>query len=65
MRSVVGARIDDFHPDVVGVSVRNIDNQSMKNPLFLLAPVKNIVDECRSLSRAPIVVGAAVFPYSR
>jgi radical SAM superfamily enzyme YgiQ (UPF0313 family) len=48
-------------PDVIGISVRNIDNQNMAEPRFLLEPVRNIVSCCRSCSAAPIVVGGAGF----
>ena len=57
--------IGSFHPDVIGVSVRNIDDQDMNDPKFLLAEVKSTVLRCRRLSDAPIVLGGAgysIFP---
>lgn len=36
-----------FRPDVIGISVRNIDDQNREPPHFLLPPVKQIVQECR------------------
>jgi len=54
-----------FHPDVIGISVRNIDSQNMQAPKFLLDEVKSIVLCCRSVSQAPIVLGGAgysIFP---
>ena len=48
-------------PDVIGVSARNIDDQTMINPRFLLEPLKEVVDLCRGLSRALIVLGGAGF----
>ncbi|MFZ5569381.1 MAG: B12-binding domain-containing radical SAM protein [Thermodesulfobacteriota bacterium] len=59
--------VADFQPDVIGISVRNIDDQSMRQTRFLLPAVKEIVDSCRRLSRAPIVLGGAgysIFPRS-
>ncbi|MFO7557788.1 MAG: radical SAM protein [Desulfobacterales bacterium] len=59
--------IDSFIPDVIGISVRNIDNQSMGQPNFLLEAVKDVAAVCRSLSKAPIVLGGAgysIFPES-
>jgi len=56
-----------FCPDLIGISVRNIDDQNMEAPRFLLEPVKEIVAHCRSLSEAPIVLGGAgysIFPES-
>jgi hypothetical protein len=56
-----------FTPDVMGLSVRNIDGQVMHAPNFLLKSVKEIVSHCRNLSPAPIVLGGAgysIFPRS-
>lgn len=58
---------EEFAPGVVGVSVRNIDDQSMQNRRFLLDAVKEIVDGCRSLSGVPVILGGAgfsIFPRS-
>ena len=65
--SSVKHAIEHFRPDVIGVSVRNIDDQNMAEPRFLLAPVKAVIANCRSLSEAPIVLGGAgysIFPQS-
>ena len=48
-----------FSPQVIGLSIRNIDDQTMLNSRFLLAPVKEVIDVCRSLTDAPIVLGGA------
>ncbi len=48
-------------PDVIGISVRNVDNQHMTETLFLLEPVREIIAQCRSCSTAPIVIGGAGF----
>jgi len=64
-RSVVKEAIERFHPDIIGISVRNIDDQDMENPRFLLDQVKGVVTHCRSFSDAPITVGGAgysIFP---
>ncbi|MCX5896300.1 MAG: cobalamin-dependent protein, partial [Proteobacteria bacterium] len=66
-RSIVRDAIREFHPDVIGISVRNIDDQAMENKKFLLSEVKDFVDECRKHSNAPIVLGGAgysIFPES-
>jgi len=52
-------------PDVVGISVRNIDDQTMQGTRFLLEPVRHIVSACRASTNAPIIVGGAgysIFP---
>ena len=59
--------IGNFRPEVMGISVRNIDDQNMENPQFLLAPVREVVANCRSMCRAPIILGGAgysIFPES-
>ncbi len=48
-------------PDVIGVSVRNIDDQSMQSPRFLLDQVRPVVAACREGSSAPVVLGGAGF----
>jgi radical SAM superfamily enzyme YgiQ (UPF0313 family) len=66
-RSVLKEAIEGFRPDMIGISVRNIDDQNMENPRFLLDPVKEVVAVCRSLSKATIVLGGAgysIFPES-
>jgi radical SAM superfamily enzyme YgiQ (UPF0313 family) len=57
----------DFHPEVIGISIRNIDDQNMKQPRSLLQGAKEAVSCCRSVSDAPIVLGGAgysIFPES-
>ena len=57
--------VKEFTPDVIGISVRNIDDQNMVSPKFLLNPVKEIVSACRDSTDAIIVLGGAgysIFP---
>ena len=57
--------IDEFDPEIIGISVRNIDDQNMENPRFLLETVKEVVTNCRKYSDATIVLGGAgysIFP---
>ena len=59
--------IANLCPDLIGISVRNIDDQVMESPQFLLPQVREVVDACRRVSGAPIVLGGAgysVFPES-
>jgi radical SAM superfamily enzyme YgiQ (UPF0313 family) len=52
-------------PEVVGVSVRNIDDQTRSNPRFLLARVRPVVAACRAATAAPVVLGGpgySIFP---
>jgi radical SAM superfamily enzyme YgiQ (UPF0313 family) len=59
--------VQQSQPDVIGISVRNIDDQCMGSGVFLLEQVKEVIHACRSLSGAPIVLGGAgysIFPQS-
>ena len=65
--AALDAAVRDLRPDVIGVSVRNIDDQRMDRANFLLRDVKLVVDRCRELTSAPIVLGGAgysIFPQS-
>jgi len=59
VQAVIRDIMEGVAPDVVGISVRNIDDQSMEKPNFLLEPVSRVVASCRSLSDVPIVLGGA------
>lgn len=48
-----------FQPDVVGLSVRNIDNNDMRNTVFFLENLRNIVHAVRAGTGAPIFLGGA------
>jgi radical SAM superfamily enzyme YgiQ (UPF0313 family) len=53
--------ITAFDPEVIGLSIRNIDDQKMEPARFLLDRNKEIISICRQLSPAPIVLGGAGF----
>jgi radical SAM superfamily enzyme YgiQ (UPF0313 family) len=64
-QELIEEAIQDFHPELIGISVRNIDDQNRENPRFLLEPVKEVVGYCRILSATPFVLGGAgytIFP---
>lgn len=55
----------DFAPEIIGVSVRNIDDQDMNQPRFLLPAAREVIKECRRISEAPVVLGGpgySIFP---
>ncbi|MDY6856436.1 MAG: cobalamin-dependent protein [Thermodesulfobacteriota bacterium] len=59
--------IKEFSPRIIGISVRNIDDQNTETSRFLLEEVKAVINECKRLSDAPIVLGGAgysIFPKS-
>ena len=66
-RLVLKDAVDGFQPEIIGISVRNIDDQGMENPRFLLDSVKEVINDCRTLSDAPVILGGAgysIFPES-
>jgi len=70
LKSELGAKVDAFQPDVVGISIRLVqgDVQDPEAPLGtrhidLRPRVKEIVDTVRQNSRAHIVLGGPGFSY--
>jgi len=66
-KQILRSTLEVFRPQVIGISVRNIDDQNMLEPRFLLSPVREVVADCESLSEAPIVLGGpgcSIFPES-
>lgn len=66
-RSAVREAIVSFKPEIIGISVRNIDDQNMEKPRFFLDEVRKLISCCRELSDRPIVLGGAgysIFPES-
>ena len=51
--------LDGFQPDCIAVTVRNIDDQNMAAPRFLLDDTRDAIGICRSRTDAPIVAGGA------
>src|SRR5574337_1585071 len=45
--------------DIVGLSVRNIDNNDMQNPVAFFKGLKPLVETIRSKTRAPVILGGA------
>jgi radical SAM superfamily enzyme YgiQ (UPF0313 family) len=67
IESAIRVAITGFDPRVIGISVRNIDDQNMACSRFLLPAVRDVVRTCRTLCNAPIVLGGAgysIFPES-
>ncbi len=57
--SALRSRLDEVRPDIVGLSVRNIDNTDMEHPLAFHSELLNVVNVVRSRTRAPIVLGGS------
>ncbi len=59
--------IADAPPEAIGISIRNVDDQTSAAPRFLLEAARSVVARCKSLSRAPVILGGAgysMFPES-
>jgi len=64
---VIKKNIDEFDPQVIGISARNIDDQVMNPNRFMLDQAKEVVSLCKKFSNVPLVVGGAgysMFPQS-
>jgi radical SAM superfamily enzyme YgiQ (UPF0313 family) len=55
----VRREIHALRPDVIGISVRNIDNQDMSDTRVFLDEVRAIVAACKSTTDVPVVLGGA------
>jgi radical SAM superfamily enzyme YgiQ (UPF0313 family) len=58
-------RIADFRPGALGLSIRNIDDQDLQSPQFLLTKARPLVAACREACDAPLILGGAgysIFP---
>ncbi|MBC8394708.1 MAG: radical SAM protein [Deltaproteobacteria bacterium] len=67
IQSAIEGTIREFEPNIIGVSVRNIDDQNMEDPSFLLDQAREVISCCRKVSKAHIVLGGAgysMFPQS-
>ncbi len=60
-RRIIRDAVQGFRPGVIGISARNVDDQFMAEPRFLLEPIRDTVSMCRACSDATIVVGGAGF----
>lgn len=59
--------LHDFAPDVIGISIRNVDDQVSDAPRFLINEARPVISACKRLSTAPVVLGGAgysLFPES-
>jgi lipid biosynthesis B12-binding/radical SAM protein len=57
----IGREVREFGPDLVGISVRNIDNVNLMHEQYYIQNVKNIVSAVREVSHAKVLLGGAGF----
>jgi radical SAM superfamily enzyme YgiQ (UPF0313 family) len=51
--------LEKFNPDVVGLSVRNIDNNDIQSPSFFIKELVPLIDTIRRITSTIIVLGGA------
>jgi lipid biosynthesis B12-binding/radical SAM protein len=57
----IGRETQEFGPDLVGISVRNIDNVNLMHEQYYIQNVKNLVTTVRGVSSAKVLLGGAGF----
>jgi lipid biosynthesis B12-binding/radical SAM protein len=57
----IGNEVEQFAPELVGISVRNIDNVNLMNEQYYIQNVKNIVGTVRKVTDAKVVLGGSGF----
>jgi len=57
----IGREVREFGPDLVGISVRNIDNVNLLHEQYYIQNVKNLVATVRETSNAKVLLGGAGF----
>ena len=57
----VADAVSKFEPDLIGMSIRNLDNQSSLNPVWNLPAVRDIIERIRQLSDATTLIGGPAF----
>jgi radical SAM superfamily enzyme YgiQ (UPF0313 family) len=53
--------IEEFAPDVIGLSIRNIDNTDSTHPQGYLSAYRDLIDAIRTRSSSPLVLGGSGF----
>ena len=53
--------VEDFRPDVIGISLRNLSNHSYLNTQWALPITRDVIDRIREHSSAKIIVGGPAF----
>ncbi|MDI6745324.1 MAG: lipid biosynthesis B12-binding/radical SAM protein [Thermodesulfovibrionales bacterium] len=53
--------LKQFLPDIVGLSIRNIDNLTYNKSIFYMPRIKGIVENIKKLTSVPIIAGGSGF----
>lgn len=57
----IGNEVEQFKPDLIGISIRNIDNVNLMNEQYYIQNVGNIVSTIRTLTDVKVLLGGAGF----
>jgi len=57
----IGQEVREFKPDLVGISVRNIDNVNLMNEQYYIQNVKNLVTVVKGVTDVQVLLGGAGF----
>lgn len=55
----IESELNKVNPDIIGLSVRNIDNNDIENPLAFTKDLGPIMDTIRSNTQAPVILGGS------
>src|SRR5438045_263869 len=61
LASRVCGKLQEYPADLIGISIRNVDNETFLRYRGNLGDVRIVVDACRQHSSAPIVLGGSAF----
>ncbi len=61
LENEIKSEIDKLHPEIIGVSIRNIDNVSYPNSISYISTIKEVIDLCRRFAKTKIVLGGSGF----
>jgi lipid biosynthesis B12-binding/radical SAM protein len=57
----IGNEVRQFNPDLIGISIRNIDNVNLMNEQYYIQNVRKIVSTIRKITEVKILLGGAGF----
>ena len=49
--------LNDFQPDIIGISIRNLESSTT----FLIPTIKDVVDCCKDYGKGKIILGGTAF----
>ena len=59
LKKLLSKTILSFGPQIIGLSIRNVDNVNMLCPVSYLPEIVNITKHIRNITRVPLVVGGS------